>query len=324
MVFHPCILLEVLDCRAVHIHPAHPPYGRKKADGTIPITPCVYMQKMAIGNILEDNLEDLFKTPLFMLYKTHKVDNKSRVEEGLKKILIVQKMLFCGLLKNYLKDQNVLKLSGCLKEVFLANRTMVSFGSVIERILENKDIYVIMLYRWEGACMDLNLQITDMAGAAPDHSLVIVNFVSAIRKQLKNSTCYVYSDNVQYRFKTDNGENKIVIPDASINCRTKSKRGNFFIEAPRFVMEVLSPTTEKYDREEKMELYRQQEIEEYWIVDWRLKQVEIFELDYEKNIPKYYLWKTITEANKDDLKIIHFPGIKITFDELFEEVGMEY
>lgn len=172
--------------------------------------------------------------------------------------------------------------------------------------------------------MDLNLQITDMAGAAPEHSLVIVNFVSAIRKQLKNSTCYVYSDNVQYRFKTDNGENKIIIPDASINCRTKSKRGNFFIEAPRFVMEVLSPTTEKYDREEKMELYRQQEIEEYWIVDWRLKQVEIFELDYENNIPKYYLWKTITEANKDELKIIHFPGIKITFDELFEEVGMEY
>ncbi len=53
----------------------------KKIDGTIPITPCVYMQKMAIGNILEDNLEDLFKTPLFMLYKTHKVDNKSRCYE---------------------------------------------------------------------------------------------------------------------------------------------------------------------------------------------------------------------------------------------------
>lgn len=168
--------------------------------------------------------------------------------------------------------------------------------------------------------MDLNLQITDMSGAAPDHSLVIVNFVSAIRKQLRNSTCFVYSDNVQYRFQTDSGENKIVIPDASINCRTKSKRGNYFIEAPRFVMEVLSPTTEKYDRGEKMKLYCQQEIEEYWIVDWRQKQVEIYELDYENNIPKYYLWKTITEENKDELKIVHFPGIKITFDELFDEV----
>lgn len=170
--------------------------------------------------------------------------------------------------------------------------------------------------------MDLNLQITDMAGAAPDHSLVIVNFVSAIRKQLKNSTCFVYSDNVQYRFQTEDGENKIVIPDASINCRTKSKRGNFFIEAPRFVMEVLSPTTEKYDRGEKMELYRQQEIEEYWIVDWRQKQVEIYELDYENNTPQYYLWKIITEKNADELKIIHFPNIKITFDELFDEIEL--
>lgn len=168
--------------------------------------------------------------------------------------------------------------------------------------------------------MDYDLQITDMAGASPDHSLVIVNFVSAIRKQLRNSTCYVYSDNVQYNFKTDNGESKTVIPDASINCRVRSRRGNTFLDAPRFVMEVLSPTTEQYDRNEKMELYRQQEIEEYWIVDIRIKQVEIYELDYENGVPKYYLWRTITENNKDELKILHFPGIKITFDELFEEI----
>ena len=76
--------------------------------------------------------------------------------------------------------------------------------------------------------MDWNLKITDMAGATPEHSAVIVNFVAAIRHQLKNSTCYVYSDNVQYRFKDNQGNNKIVIPDASINCRTKSRRGNTF------------------------------------------------------------------------------------------------
>lgn len=168
--------------------------------------------------------------------------------------------------------------------------------------------------------MDLNLQITDMAGANPEHSLVIVNFVSAIRKQLKNSTCYVYSDNVQYTFQTEKGEKKTVIPDASINCRIKSRRGNTFIDAPRFVMEVISPTTEKFDRKEKMELYREQEIEEYWIVDWRKKEVEIYELDYEDNIPGYYLWKTISQVNKEDLKILHFPNVHITFDELFDEI----
>lgn len=168
--------------------------------------------------------------------------------------------------------------------------------------------------------MDLNLQITDMAGATPEHSTVIVNFVAAIRKQLINSTCFVYSNNVQYKFKADNGEEKTVIPDASINCRVKSRRGNAFLDAPRFVMEVLSPTTEQYDRKEKMELYRQQEIEEYWIVDWRKKQVEIYELDYENNIPKYFLWNVITKDNKMELQIIHFPSVKITFDELFAEV----
>ena len=168
--------------------------------------------------------------------------------------------------------------------------------------------------------MDLNLQILDMAGAAPAHSAVIVNFVSAIRKQLRNSTCFVYSDNVQYRWQTKDGEEKTVIPDASINCQTKKKRGINFVGIPRFVMEVLSPSTEKYDRGEKMELYREQEIEEYWIVDWRKKVIEIYELDYDNGIPKYYLWQTITEANKDELKIIHFPNVQITFDELFEEI----
>lgn len=168
--------------------------------------------------------------------------------------------------------------------------------------------------------MDLNFQITDMAGATPEHSLVIVNFVSAIRKQLKNSTCYVYSDNVQYTFQAENGEKKTVIPDASINCHIKSRRGNTFIDAPRFVMEVISPTTEKFDRKEKMDLYREQEIEEYWIVDWRKKEVEIYELDYENNTPRYYLWKTISQVNKEDLKILHFPNVHITFDELFDEI----
>ena len=167
------------------------------------------------------------------------------------------------------------------------------------------------------------LYITDMAGARPEHSIVIVNFVSSIRKQLRNSTCYVFSDNVQYKWKTEDGEEKTVIPDASINCHVKARRGNSFLDSPRFVMEVISPSTEQYDRGEKMEVYRKQEIDEYWIVDWIKKQVEIFVLDYNENgEPLYYLYKTVTEKNKDELSIIHFPNINITFDELFDEVEL--
>lgn len=56
-------------------------------------------------------------------------------------------------------------------------------------------------------------------------------------------------------------------------------------------------------------------------MDWKKKEIEIYELDYEKDTPKYFLWKVITESNKDELKFIHFPNVKITFEELFEEVG---
>ena len=170
--------------------------------------------------------------------------------------------------------------------------------------------------------MGLDFTITDMAGATPEHSAVIVNFVSAIRKQLKNSTCYVFSDNVQYKWQTEDGNTQVVIPDASINCRVKSRRGNTFLDAPRFVMEVLSPSTEKYDRTYKMELYRQQEIEEYWIVDWRTRTIEIYELDYDQGNPKYYLWRKITEQNKDELKILHFPNVEISFEDIFDEVEL--
>lgn len=173
--------------------------------------------------------------------------------------------------------------------------------------------------------MDSDLQILDMAGARPEHSMVIVNFVSAIREQLKNSTCFVFSDNVQYKWRTREGEEKKVIPDASINCRTKVRKDNVFLDIPRFVMEVLSPSTEKFDRGEKMELYRQQEVDEYWIVDWENRKVEIYNLDYDENQkPRYYLWKTITEANQEELKIVHFPKIRITFEQLFAEVDLDF
>lgn len=163
-----------------------------------------------------------------------------------------------------------------------------------------------------------NLQLTDMAGAYIEHSMVITNFVGAVNSQLKSSMCRVFPDNVQYTWWFGD-EKQTVIPDVSINCQVRSRRGNTFVNAPQFVMEVLSDSTEKYDRTEKKDIYRKEEINEYWIVDWHKKQIEIYNLDYDgKGEPQYYLFKTITKDNKDELKIVHFPNIKIGFDELFD------
>lgn len=88
---------------------------------------------------------------------------------------------------------------------------------------------------------------------------------------------------------------------------------------PRFVMEVLSNATEKYDRHEKMNIYCKVGVSEYWIVDWRKKSVEIYLFDFEEDGTGYpYLYKTVTAQNKEELQLVMFPNLKITFEELFD------
>ena len=168
--------------------------------------------------------------------------------------------------------------------------------------------------------MGLDLQITDMTGATPDHSTVITNFVNMVYNQLKDSTCRVYPDNVQYRWKMSDDSEKVVIPDASINCQIRSRKGNSFINAPQFVLEVLSPSTAKYDRTEKKEIYREEEIPEYWIIDIQKRTIEMFDLDYRNSEPEYFLVDTVTGKNKEEIHLIHFPHIKIDFEQLFDGV----
>lgn len=52
--------------------------------------------------------------------------------------------------------------------------------------------------------------------------------------------------------------------------------------APELVVEVLSPgvRNEQRDRQAKLKLYESQGVREYWIVDWRLRQVEVYRRDH--------------------------------------------
>ncbi len=64
----------------------------------------------------------------------------------------------------------------------------------------------------------------------------------------------------------ENG-NQPVIPDVSINCDIKNRHSTTFLDVPKFIMEVLSDSTEKRDREEKTNLYKVLEVAEHWLVD---------------------------------------------------------
>ena len=78
------------------------------------------------------------------------------------------------------------------------------------------------------------------------------------------------------------GENDDVIPDVIWMSKEKyvaliDDTGHFH-GAPDLVIEVLSAGTdnEKRDREVKLKLYSNRGILEYWIADWRAKQIQIY------------------------------------------------
>lgn len=161
-----------------------------------------------------------------------------------------------------------------------------------------------------------SLFIEDMSRTYIEHSMVIDNFVIKIGNQIKDSLCRVFSDGVQYQWKEN--DDKIIIPDASIMCNIRDRKNISFTGVPRFVMEVLPDSTEEYDRTEKMDIYRKAGVSEYWITDWRKKQVEIYMFDWKEDGTSYsYLFKKITEKNKEELQLVMFPDLKITFEELF-------
>lgn len=159
--------------------------------------------------------------------------------------------------------------------------------------------------------------VEDLGKVYIEHSIVVNNFVIKIGGQIKDSLCRVFGDGVPYQWK-ENGD-QVIIPDASIICNMRDRKNVSFTGIPRFVMEVLSNSTEEYDRGEKLQIYCKVGVSECWLVDWRKRSVEIYLFDFKEDGTSYpYLFNTVTESNKEALKLVMFPNFKISFDELFD------
>lgn len=66
-------------------------------------------------------------------------------------------------------------------------------------------------------------------------------------------------------------------PDTT--CQLEEKR---IVGAPELVVEVLYPSTAKYDRHEKYRAYEHHSVDEYWIVDPIHEVVEVWQLENDK------------------------------------------
>lgn len=82
---------------------------------------------------------------------------------------------------------------------------------------------------------------------------------------------------------------------------------------PELVVEVLSPglANERRDREVKLKLYSRRGVLEYWIVDWRLRQIEVYRSD------EGVLRLIATLSDADVLESPLLPGFRLPLAELF-------
>jgi Uma2 family endonuclease len=94
-----------------------------------------------------------------------------------------------------------------------------------------------------------------MAGASPRHSIIAANLVGELRNQLRDGPCIVY--NTDLRVATD-PQRHYTYPDVIVGCEPPRYVDTQLdtLTNPTLVVEVLSKTTENYDRGEKAERYR--------------------------------------------------------------------
>src|SRR5207249_4285796 len=100
-------------------------------------------------------------------------------------------------------------------------------------------------------------EILAMSGSSPEHSLISANAIAALHVQLAGKPCRVYTSDLKLSI---NARARVCYPDASIICAPlqfdpqDAKRR--LVINPRVIVEVLSPTTEAYDRGKKFRDYR--------------------------------------------------------------------
>jgi len=94
-----------------------------------------------------------------------------------------------------------------------------------------------------------------MAGASANHNLIVLNAGASLREQLKKKPCRVYPSDLKLRVEATG---LYTYPDLSVVCgdpQLESDAGDVLLN-PVVLVEVLSDSTEAYDRGKKFEHYR--------------------------------------------------------------------
>ena len=123
----------------------------------------------------------------------------------------------------------------------------------------------------------LDGEIYAMAGATPEHVGLAGGVLRELFRQLEGKPCRPYAADLRIR-----AAGLGTYPDVSVICgelQAAPDDRNTILN-PTLVVEILSPSTESYDRGDKFERYRQLgTLQEYVLVSYREPLVEVFRRD---------------------------------------------
>ena len=118
-------------------------------------------------------------------------------------------------------------------------------------------------------------EIFAMAGASREHNRISGNAFGELWSQLRDRPCATYNSDMKVRTTEDH----YAYPDVTVVCGEEEfeDEETDVLLNPTLIVEVLSPTTEAWDRGGKFEQYRQREsLQEYVLIAQDRPHVERF------------------------------------------------
>ena len=115
-----------------------------------------------------------------------------------------------------------------------------------------------------------------MTGASPAHNLIAVNTATALNNALRDRPCRVFVADMRVRIANTP---RYLYPDVSVVCGDLQLEGDRedILVNPGLVVEVLSPSTENYDRVRKFDAYRQAPtLQEYLLIAQDQPRVQLY------------------------------------------------
>lgn len=161
-----------------------------------------------------------------------------------------------------------------------------------------------------------NGEMFAMAGAKQAHNLLVGNLVAGLHSQLRSRPCQVYPSDMRVRVKPTG---LYTYPDVIAVCvepRFLDDQKDTLLN-PGLLVEVLSPSTEAYDRGRKFEQYKSIEsLREYLLVASDRVHADLYTRQADGR------WLLTSADNMEDSLTLESVGVRLTLADLYEKVDL--